>query len=76
MFAYEWYEQDGHCAILPVLLIKNFLPKNAGVFDRTLRVQAYWTGKKGEDEGYYLAFVNDSGHGDTVNNMHLILAQP
>lgn len=61
MFAYVRYAQDVHRAILPVSLIKNFFPKKVSDFDKTVRVQAYWRGEKGEDEGYYPAFVNDMG---------------
>lgn len=59
MFAYVRYEQDGQRAIVPASLIKEFSPKTPGDFDKLFRVQAYWRGEDGEDEGYYPAFVNE-----------------
>lgn len=70
MFAHVRYEQDNERAIIPVSLIKDFNPKNAADFDRVLRVKAYWTGFKGEDEGYYPAFVNDMA-GKRLHCFHL-----
>ncbi|XP_040078117.1 BEN domain-containing protein 5-like [Ixodes scapularis] len=71
MFAYVRYAQDGQRAILPVSLMKEFSPETPGDFDKLSRVQAYWRGEDGEDEGYYPAFVNEMA--ETLDSLHMTL---